>query len=90
MRIQAVSVQCFRDAESVEHAADTVDAQAPEWALAVSVHQLKESLYLLPSGWVELHVAAFPARPGVGCHLEKLRCLGLRQVPQSASQVDQL
>ena len=52
--------------------------------------QLKEPLYLVPASWVELEFAAFPACPGVGCHVEQLRRFGLRQVTQRTSQIDQV
>src|SRR5579859_2976447 len=54
MRVQAVHLQRLRHTESVKHAADTVDAQAPEGALAVVVHQFEQPLELVPSSWVEL------------------------------------
>ena len=59
--------------ESVEHAADAVDAEAPEGTFAVLIDQLLESAQLLRSSWVKLQFAAFPACPGVGRHLERAR-----------------
>ena len=90
MRIQAVSLQRFRDAEPVEHAANAVDAEAPEGTFAVLIHQVLESAQLVRSSWVELQVAAFPACPGVGPYSYKLRRLGLGQCAERTSQVDQV
>ena len=90
MRIQTVSLQRFRDAEPVEHAASAVDAEAPERAFAMLIHQVVELVQLVRSSWVELQVAAFPACPGVGRYTHKLRRLGLGECAERTSQVDQV
>ena len=79
MRVQAVRLQRFRHAQSVEHAANALDAETPEGTFAVLVHQVLESAQLVRSRWVELQFAAFPACPGIGRHLKPLRRFGLGQ-----------
>ena len=77
MCIQALSEQRLVEREPVEDPANAVNTQAPEGTLAVLVDQLKESAQLLCSSGVELQLASFPARPGVGRHLEQPGRLGL-------------
>jgi len=54
MGIQAVSLECLGHTEPVEHAADAVDAEAPERTFAVLVHQVPQSTQLLHSSWVQV------------------------------------
>jgi len=84
MGVQAVGVECLGHTEPVEHAADAVDAEAPERAFAVLAHQLVESAQLMRASWVELELAPFPACPGVGRDPEELRRLGLGQCAERA------
>jgi hypothetical protein len=74
----------------VQDAADTVDAEAPEGTFTVLVYQLTESAQLLRSRRMNLQLAAFPARPGVGCDPEQLGRLGLRPIAECTAQVDQV
>ena len=90
MRVQVVSPQSLGQTESVKHAANTLDAEAPEGTLAVLLHQLMESLQLVRSSWVEVEFAALPARPGVGGHAEELGHFGLRPVTERAPQIEQV
>ena len=78
------------DAESVQHAANGVDAEAPEGAFAVVFDQLLESAPLMRSGRVELEFATLPTRPGIGCDPEELGHLGLGPVAERMSQIDQI
>ena len=66
-----VALERVGHAESVEYAADAVDAEAPEGTFAVLVDQLLESAQLMRSSRVELEFAALPARPGIGCDPEE-------------------
>ena len=90
MGVEPVGEQRFGHTQPVEHAADTVDAEAPEGSFAVVVYQLLESTQLVRSRWVDLQFATFPARPGIWCHSKELRCFGLGQRTQGTSQVDQV
>jgi hypothetical protein len=54
VHVQTASVQRDGQAETVEHAADAVDAEAPEGTFAVVVDQLLESAQLVRSSRVEL------------------------------------
>src|SRR5437868_5714384 len=83
-------LECFGHAASVEDAADTVDAEAPEGAFAVLADELLESAELIRSRWVELEFAALPARPSIGCDAEELGRIGLCAVAQRTAQVDQV
>ena len=86
--VQAVLEQGVLDALSVEHAADAINAEAPERTFAVAEHQAVQPLELLPSGWVEVQVTAFPACPGVRRDLQQLRGVGLGQGPERTPQLD--
>ena len=90
MRVQAVHLQRLRHAESVEHAANALDAKAPEGTFAELVDQLLESAQLVCSSRVDLHLATFPARPDVRCHPEQVRRLGLRPIAECTSEVEQV
>ena len=90
MGVQSLLVKCVGHTESVEHAANAVDAEAPEETLAVLLHQPMESLELMGSSWVELEFAALPARPGIAGYAEELGQFGLCPVTQCASQIDQV
>ena len=90
MRVQVMCLQRLGYTESVEHAANALDAQAPEGSFTVLVHQSEESVQLLRSSRVKPQLAAFPARPGVGGHAEQLCRLSLREVADSTSQIQQV
>ena len=90
MGVEPVGEQRFGHTQPVEHAADAVDAEAPEGAFAVLLRQLLESAHLVRASWMKLQFTAFPACPGVGRHLEELGCVGLCQVTQGLSRVDQV
>jgi hypothetical protein len=90
VRVQTVSVQRFGHAESVEHAADAVDAETPEGTFTVVIDQLLESVELVRSRRVELEFASFPARPGIGCDPDELGHFGLGPVAECPSQIDQV
>ena len=49
MGVQVVVQQCVLDTLSVEHAADAVDAEAPEGTFAIAEHQVAHPLELLSS-----------------------------------------
>jgi hypothetical protein len=80
----------FGHTASVEHAADAVDAEAPEGTLAVLVDQLLESAQLVRASRVELELAALPARPGIGRYSEKRGRFGLRSIAECTSEDDQV
>src|SRR6266581_4487874 len=90
MCVQVVRLQGLGHTEPVEHAANAVDAESPEWSFTVLGHEVLESAHLVGSSRMEAQLASLPACPGVGCHLEELRCLGLCQVTQGLSQVNQV
>ena len=90
MSVQAIGLQRLWHTEPVEHAADAVNAEAPEGTLAVLVDQLKESVQLLCSSRVELQFAPFPACPGVHRYPEELCRLGLGPCAECTSQIDQV
>jgi len=88
--VETVRLERVGHAESVEHTADAVDAEAPEGTFAVLADELLKSAELMRSSRVELEFAALPARPGIGCDAEELRRIGLCPVAQRTSQLDQV
>jgi hypothetical protein len=54
-------LECVWHTEPVEHAADTVEAEAPKGTFAVLDDEVMESVQLMRSGWMQLKFAAFPA-----------------------------
>lgn len=83
-------LKCLGHTESVKHAANAVDAEAPEGTLAVLLHQPMESLELVGSSWMELEFAALPARPGIAGYAEELGQFGLRPIAERTPQIDQV
>jgi hypothetical protein len=90
MGVQFLLLKCLGHTESIEDAADAVDAETPEGTLAVLLHQPLEALQLVGSSWVELEFAALPARPGIGGYAEELGHLGLRPLTERTPQIDQV
>ena len=90
MRVQVVRLQGLRHTEPVEHAANAVDAESPEWSFAVLSHQLLESAHLVGTSRMEAQLASLPACPGVGCHPEQSRRFGLGERAERTSKVDQV
>ena len=90
MSVQAICLQRLWHTEPVEHAADAVNAEAPERTFAVLAHQLMQSTQLVRSSRVELQFAPFPACPGVGRHPEQPRRFGLSECAECTSEVDQV
>jgi hypothetical protein len=90
MSVQAMCLQRLGHTLAIEHAADAIDAKAPERTFAVLAHEVVKSTQLLRASWMELELTAFPARPGVGSHPEELRRLSLGQCTECAPEVDQV
>ena len=90
MGVEPVGEQRFGHTQPVEHAADAVDAEAPERAFAVLADEVVEPVQLVRTSSVERQFATFPARPGIWYHSKELRCFGLGQRTQGTSQVDQV
>ena len=90
VHVEAMRLERLVHVEPVEHAADAVNAEAPEGTFAVVVDQLLESAQLVRSRRMKVELAAFLARPGIGRNPEELGQLGLRPVAECTSQVDQV
>jgi hypothetical protein len=90
MSVQAICLQRLWHTEPVEHAADAVNAEAPERTFAVLAHQLMQSTQLVRSSRVELQFAPFPACPGVRRYPEELCRLGLGPCAECTSQINQV
>jgi len=85
VHVEATRLEHLVHAEPVEHAADAVNAEAPEGTFAVVVDQSLESAQLVRSRRMKVEFAAFPARPGIGRDPEELGDLGLRPIAECTS-----
>jgi len=83
-------LKCLGQTESVKHAANALDAEAPEGTFAVLLHQPMKSLQLVRASWMQLKFGALPACPGIGGYAEELGHFGLRPITERTSQIDQV